>query len=59
MKGGVYRMLTNKEARKKTICLCRKETIILSFELSTWNERKPSVNLYGRNEIKMYHNNSK
>ena len=23
--------------------------------LSTWNERKPSVNLYGWNEIKMYH----
>lgn len=52
-------MNENKEARKKTICLCRKETIIPAFELSTWNERKPSVNLYGRNEIKMYHNNSK
>ena len=43
------------EARKKTGCLCRKKAIILSFELSTWNERKPSVNLYGWNEIKMYH----
>ena len=52
-------MNENKEARKKTICLCRKETIIPAFELSTWNERKPSVNLNGRNEIKMYHNNSK
>ena len=52
-------MNENKEARKKTICLCRKETIIPAFELSTWHERKPSVNLYGRNEIKMYHNNSK
>ena len=52
-------MNENKEARKKTICLWRKETIIPAFELSTWHERKPSVNLYGRNEIKMYHNNSK
>lgn len=49
-------MNENKEARKKTICLCRKETIIPAFELSTWNERKPSVNLCGWNEIKMYHN---
>ena len=36
----------NKESEKK---------VMLSFELSTWNERKPSVNLYGWNEIKMYH----
>lgn len=51
------------EARKKTGCLCRKKArikesereVILSFVLSTWNERKPSVNLYGWNEIKMYH----
>ena len=51
------------EARKKTGCLCRKKArikesereFILSFVLSTWNERKPSVNLYGWNEIKMYH----
>ena len=43
------------EARKKTGCLCRKKAIILSFVLLTWNERKPSVNLYGWNEIKMYH----
>lgn len=43
------------EARKKTGCLCRKKAIILSFVLLTWNERKPSVNLYGWNERKMYH----
>ena len=43
------------EARKKTGCLCRKKAIILSFVLLTWNERKPSVNLYGWNEIQMYH----
>ena len=49
----------SKLSAKKTSCLCRKETIIPAFELSTWHERKPSVNLYGRNEIKMYHNNSK
>ena len=48
-------MNENKEARKETGCLCRKKTIIPAFELSTWNERKPSVNLYGWNEIKMYH----
>lgn len=56
-------MNENKEARKKTGCLCRKKArnkesekeVILSFVLSTWNERKPSVNLYGWNEIKMYH----
>lgn len=60
-------MNENKEARKKTGCLCRmmerkevsKKEVIPSFGLSTWNERKPSVNLYGCNEIKMYHNNSK
>ena len=57
-------MNENKEARKKTSCLCRKITrnkerekeVIPAFELSTWNERKPSANLYGWNEIKMYHN---
>lgn len=48
-------MNENKEARKKTGCLCRKKTIIPAFELSTWNERKLSVNLNGWNEIKMYH----
>ena len=56
-------MNENKKARKKTTCLCRKiarnkereKEVILSFGLSTWNERKPSVNLYGWNEIKMYH----
>lgn len=56
----------SKLAAKKTRCLCRKITrnkerekeVIPAFELSTWNERKPSVNLYGWNEIKMYHNNS-
>lgn len=45
----------NKKARKKTGCLYRKKAIIPAFELSTWNERKPSANLYGWNEIKMYH----
>ena len=57
----------SKLSAKKTSCLCRKITrnkerekeVIPAFELSTWNERKPSVNLNGRNEIKMYHNNSK
>jgi len=47
----------------KTTCLCRKiarnkereKEVIPAFELSTWHERKPSVNLYGWNEIKMYH----
>lgn len=48
-------MNENKEARKKTGCLCRKETIIPAFRLSVWNERKPSVNLYGWIAIKMYH----
>ena len=59
-------MNENKEARKKTGCLCRKiarykerkKEVIPAFGLSTWNERKPSVNLYGCNEIKMYNNNS-
>lgn len=53
-------MNENKEARKKTSCLCRKITrnkerekeVIPAFELSTWNERKLSVNLNGWNEIK-------
>lgn len=45
------RMMERKEARKKEV--------IPAFGLSTWNERKPSVNLNGCNEIKMYHNNSK
>lgn len=53
----------SKLSAKKTRCLCRKITrnkerekeVIPAFELSTWNERKPSVNLYGWNEIKMYH----
>ena len=56
-------MNENKEARKRTGCLCRKiarnkeseKEVMLSFVHSTWNERKPSVNLYGWNEIKMYH----
>ena len=51
-------MNENKKARKKTGCLCRKETIIPAFGLSTWNERKLSVNLYGWITIKMYNNNS-
>ena len=53
----------SKQSAKKTSCLCgmierNKESekeVMLFFELSTWNERKPSVNLYGWNEIKMYH----
>ena len=53
----------SKLSAKKTSCLCgmnerNKESekeVMLSFELSTWNERKPSVHLYGWNEIKMYH----
>ena len=36
----------NKESEKE---------VMLFFELSTWNERKLSVNLNGWNEIKMYH----
>ena len=48
-------MNESKEARKKTGCLCRQETIIPAFGLPTWNERKPSVNLYGWIAIKMYH----
>ena len=64
--GMIERKLSfNRESKlsaKKTGCLCRKITrnkerekeVIPAFELSTWNERKPSVNLYGWNEIKMY-----
>lgn len=48
-------MNENKEAKKKTGCLCRKETIIPALELSTWNERKLSVNLNGWKTIRMYH----
>ena len=55
----LYGKVEKEEARKKTGCLCRKKTIIPAFGLSAWNERKPSVNLYGCNEINMYHNNSK
>ena len=52
-----------KLSAKKTTSLCRKiarnkereKEVIPAFELSTWNERKLSVNLYGWNEIKMYH----
>ena len=59
-------MNENKEARKQTGCLCRKiarnkeseKEVMLSFELSTWNERKPSVHLNGWKTIKMYHYNS-
>ena len=57
--GMIERKLSfNRESKlsaKKTSCLCRKEAIIPAFELSTWNERKLSVNLNGWNEIKMYH----
>ncbi|MFT0251923.1 hypothetical protein ACMSEX_08670 [Bacteroides thetaiotaomicron] len=60
-------MIESKQSAKKINCLCgmnenkeaRKKTITPAFELSTWNERKTSVNLNGWNEIKMYHNNSK
>ena len=53
----------SKLSAKKASCLCgmnenkeaRKKTITPAFELSTWNERKPSVNLNGWDEIKMYH----
>lgn len=56
-------MIESKQSAKKINCLCgmnenkeaRKKTITLAFELSTWNERKPSVNLNGWDEIKMYH----
>ena len=47
---GVYRILTKITRNKE-----REKEVIPAFELSTWNERKPSVNLYGWNEIKMYH----
>lgn len=40
-------MNENKEARKKTIRLCRIIAVIPAFMLSVWNERKPSVKLYG------------
>ena len=46
-------MNENKEAGKKTICLCKKTEISPAFLLAIWNERKPSVNLYGWNEIKI------
>lgn len=53
----------NKEARKKTTCLCgkiagnkeRKKSFLLSGFLYGTKENSPSVNLYGWNEIKMYH----
>ena len=56
-------MIESKQSAKKINCLCgmnenkeaRKKTITPAFELSTWNERKPSVNLNGWDEIKMYH----
>ena len=56
-------MNENKKERKKATCLCRKIArskereiaVIPAFVLSVWNERKPSVKLYGWNEIKMYH----
>lgn len=52
----LFGKIERKEARKKEICLCKKIEVSPSFRLSIWNERKPSVNLYGWNEIKMYHN---
>jgi len=49
--GMIERKLSfNRESKlsaKKASCLCGKKAIILSSVLSTWNERKPSVNLYG------------
>ena len=51
-------MNENKEARKKTIRLCRIIAVIPAFMLSVWNERKPSVKLYGWKTIKKYHYNS-
>lgn len=48
-------MNENKEARKKTIRLCRIIAVIPAFVLSVWNERKPSVKLYGWKTIMMYH----
>jgi len=51
-------MNENKEAGKKTICLCKKTEISPAFLLAIWNERKPSVHLNGWKTIKMYHYNS-
>ncbi|MFS2967224.1 hypothetical protein AAH046_21055 [Phocaeicola dorei] len=51
-------MNENKEAGKKTIRLCRIIAVIPAFMLSVWNERKPSVKLYGWKTIKKYHYNS-
>ena len=48
-------MKTKKQERKQAAFAEREEAIIPAFELSTWNERKLSVNLNGWNEIKMYH----
>lgn len=48
-------MNENKEARKKTIRLCRIIAVIPAFVLSVWNERKQSVHLYEWKTIKMYH----
>ena len=45
-----------KKARKKTIRLCRIIAVIPAFMLSVWNERKPSVKLYGWKTIMMYQN---
>ena len=45
----------SKLSAKKANCLCGKKTIIPAFGLSTWNKRKPSVNLNGWNKIKMYY----
>ena len=56
----------SKLSAKKATCLCgkiarykeREKEVIPAFGLSTWNERKPSVNLYGWITMKMYNNNS-
>ena len=48
-------MKTKKQERKQAAIAEREKEVIPAFELSTWHERKPSVNLYGWNEIKMYH----
>ena len=48
-------MKTKKQERKQAAFAEREKEVIPAFELSTWNERKLSVNLNGWNEIKMYH----
>lgn len=57
-------MIEKKQSAKKIIRLCgknenkkaRKKATCLSIRKANGLRRKPSVNLYGWNEIKMYHN---